>query len=86
MNNFVLFIDGDLQIVPLQDMAADTDFANIVGEVIGDTDTDDPLMALKVPFPASWRDFIWVEMFRGGQIYLSELRRAMSGQVSEKIY
>lgn len=51
MNTFVLFIDGDLQIVPLQDLVADTDFANIVGEVIGDADTDDPLVALKSPYP-----------------------------------
>ena len=83
MNTFVISVNGDLQIVALMNMSADTDFANIVGEIIDGDDTDDPLVALKNPFPCvSCRDFIWSEMFGGGQIRLSKLREVAQWQLT----
>lgn len=74
MNDFIVSIDGDLQTMALGDMPADFDFDNLVGEIIGDIDTDNPLVALKVPFRVSWRDFIWLEIFGGRQVRLNRLR------------
>ena len=79
MSDFVVSIDGDLRVMALRDIPADTDFANIVGEVVGDADTDDPLVALRNPLHpspcVSYRDFVWVDMFGGGgQVRLSKMR------------
>lgn len=74
MNAYIVSIEGDLQVMALNDMPADFDIDNIVGEVIGNVYIGDPLVALRVPFPASWRDFIWIEIFGGRQVRLSRLR------------
>lgn len=69
MNTFIVSVDGDLQIMVLLDISADTDFSDIVGEVIADADTDDPLIALKNPARIAL-----TEVLEGGLIRLSKMR------------
>lgn len=75
MSSYVVSTGDDLQVMPLCNMLADTEPDTIVAEVVGDEDTDDPLVALRDSL-ASPHDFFWpLNMFWGAQLRLSELRR-----------
>lgn len=78
MSNYVVSTDDNLQVMDFCNIPADTEPDTIIAEVVGNEDTDDPLVALRDPF-VSPEDFFWpLNMFWGAQLRLSELRHFRS--------